>query len=217
MIDEQLELWQPQSRVWRVTTNRDFTEPGVPRNTISLSTTDDDFTRDARTTIEYYSSHLSLDQYAHKDQYVRECMSFAQSIMDNDEEFSEPERWFVRQIDQQEDRLIMHRFSGVPLPFFWKLWRRPLIPQNIYVERADVTSALVRFSYFEENDPLMAMAFECYLDWDGLFDNLKEKKPHRRIPDWWKTMHGRLFLFSDYDTVFEDEQDEVAYLTDFMR
>ena len=215
MIEEQYELFQVRSRVWRVITTRGREEHQMPQTRISLATTDDEFTNDAKVTIEYYSDYFTIDPTTAKDQYVSECMAFAKAVMENDQEFTEPEHWYVKQVDRQDDRLIMHRFCGIPLPFFWRLWQRPLIPQNIHVERADPTSAMIKFSYFEEEDPLMSMAFECYIDWDGLFDNLRDKNPSRSIPDWWKTMHGRLYLFSDYDSVFEDHQDEIAYIADF--
>ena len=215
MIDEQYELFTIANRTWRVITTRGRDDHQMPTMRMSLATTDEEFTRDSKTTIEYYSDYFTIDPVVAKDQYVRECMSFCQAIYDNDEEFTEPEHWHVRQVDRQDDRLIMHRFSGIPLPYFWRLWRRPLVPQNITVESADISSALMKFTYFEEEDPLMSMSFECYLDWDGLFDNLKDKHAKRRINEWWKTMSGSLYLFSDYDSVFESNQDEIAYIADF--
>lgn len=214
MSEEQYELFTIASRTWRVITTRGRDDHQMPSMRMSLATTDEEFTRDSRTIIEYYSDYFVIDPATAKDRYVSEAMAFCKAILDNDQEFVEPEHWCVRQVDRQDDRLIMHRFCGVPLPFFWKLWRRPLVPQNITVELADTTSAQIRFTYFEEEDPLMSMSFECYLDWDGLFDNLKDKRAMRKIPDWWHSMSGRLYLFSDYDTVFEDHQDELAYLAD---
>ena len=214
MNDEQYELFQIKSRMWRVITTRGRDGNQMPSMRMSLATTDDEFTADANVIIEYYSDYFTIDPATAKDTYVSECMAFCQAVLDNDQEFTEPEHWYVKQVDRQDDRLIMHRFVGVPLPYFWKLWRRPLVPQNINVELTDA-GAMLKFSYFEEEDPLMAMSFDCYLDWDGLFDNMKNKHRRRSIPDWWKTMHGRLYLFSDRDSVFEDSQDEIAYIADF--
>lgn len=214
-MNEQYELFTIATRTWRVITTRGRDSNSMPSMQMSLATTDESFTSDSSTIIEYYSDYFTIDHVTAKDQYVSECMAFCQTIFDNDNEFVEPEHWNVRQVDRQDDRLIMHRFCGVPLPYFWKLWRRPLVPQNIHVELADPSSAMVKFYYFEEEDPLMSMSFECYLDWDKLFDNLKDKHARRYIADWWKTMGGRLYLFSDYDSVFEDNQDEIAYITDF--
>lgn len=217
MIDEngQYQLFTIANRTWRVITTRGRDVSSMPTMRTSLATTDEEFTQDSKVIIEYYSDYFTIDPTTAKDQYVEECMAFARAIHDNDVEFKEPEHWHVRQVDRHPTCLIMHRFTGIPLPFFWKLWRRPLEPKNITVRLSDDSSALVNFTYFEEEDPLMSMSFECYIDWDGLFDNLKDKHARRRINEWWRTMHGRLFLFSDYDSVFEDEQDEVAYITDF--
>ncbi len=214
MNDEQQELFQVENREWRIITTRGRDENQMPTSRISLATKDDEFTRDSKVPIEYYSDYFILDPHISKSKYVENAIAFARAIHDNDQEFPEPERWYVKQVEKHPDRLIMHRFCGVPLPFFWRLWRRPLEPANITVEEIPAC-AMVKFSYFEETDPLMSMCFECYLDWDGLFDNLKDKSPRRRINDWWKTMHGRLYLFSDYDSVFEDTQDEIAYIADF--
>ena len=216
-MSDEYELFKIATRTWRVVTHRDYSNPGIPAQRLSLATTDDEFTADAKVTLEYYSDYFTIDPVAAKDQYVTECMAFAKCIQDNDTDFIEPEHWYVRQLDKQEGRLFMHRFTGVPLPYFYKLWRRPLVPQNINIELVDKFGASVYFSYFEENDPLMTMHFECYLDWDGLFDAIKYK--HKRKPhQWWrKHMVGGLYLFSDYDTVFENEDDELAYMVDFSK
>lgn len=182
-MSEQQELFQIASRTWRVITSRGRDEHQMPNTRLSLATTDDDFTRDSKVEIEYYSDYFIIDPTTAKDQYVSQAMAFAQAVMENDQEFTEPEHWHVRQVERMDDRFIMHRFCGVPLPYFWKLWRRPLEPANITIRRADLTSALLHFSYYEENDPLMSMSFECYLDWDGLFDNLRNKGS-RSIPAW---------------------------------
>lgn len=209
-MEVQYDLFRPANREWRVTTERDVNDTNTVH--IGLATTDEDFTRDAKHPIEYYSRHYTFNPHATRNGYIRQCQQFVTAVIDNDEMFQEPEHWKVRQTEPHE-RPIMKRFTGVPMPYFWKLWRRPLIAQNIHFQHSG-DDAQIFFGYSEENDPLMTMAFEAYLDWSGLFDDLKYGK--KAIPNWLhRHCKGRLFLFSDFDTIFEDPEDEVSYLADF--
>lgn len=215
-MNENYEYFKVKNRTWRLITEREPTDTVGHTVLMSLATVDEEFTADARVIIEYYSEHFTMNPHAARSHYTSEAIAFATAISENDEEFKEPEHWYVRQVDKQEERLAMHRFCGVPLPFFWKLWRRPLEPKNIHIALADESSAQVTFTYFEEEDPLMSMSFDCYLDFDGLFDNLRFNIGHPIVP-WLHSLEGRLYLFSDFDSIFELETDEVRYLVDLAK
>ena len=217
----QCTLFQPLTREWRIYADEiPYIDPNHER-AHWLATTDDEFTADARVTIEYYSTHYPLNADLPKEEYIPHAQEFAQVIADNDCEIREPEHWKVRQLNKL-DRPVMGRFIEVPLPFFWKLWRRPLIAQNIEIDTygdtllilGEPAKPLVWFSYHEEGDPLMTMSFPCYLAWYNLYRDIW-KGVDRIMPWLHKNMRGGLYLFSDFDTVFEDVEDEVTYLTDF--
>jgi len=217
--------FKPLTREWRIYPDDiPYINAEHPR-AYWFGTTDDEFTQDSRATIEYYSTHYPLNTDLPDDEYLPHAQEFAQVIKDNDTEFQEPEHWLVRQLNKL-DRPIMGRFIDVPLPYFWKLWRRPLIAQNIEIDtHGDIITVLgkpanpeVWFRYHEEGDPLMTMSFTCYLEWNKLYYDMFENPMYeeQKIMPWLhKNMQGGLYLFSDFDSLFEDAEDEVTYLADF--
>jgi len=221
----QCTLFQPITREWRIYQDDIPYINSEHERAHWLATTDDEFTNDSPATIEYYTTHYPLNTDLPKEEYVTNAQEFAQVIADNDKEIQEPEHWKVRQLDKP-DRPIMGRFIGVPLPYFWRLWRRPLIAQNISVQiHGDIITVLgkpanpeIWFQYYEEGDPLMTMSFTCYLDWNQLYYDMWENTMYddQKIMPWLhKNMYGGLYLFSDFESLFEDAEDEVTYLADF--
>jgi len=208
------DLFNPMNREWRIRVSRDANDWDTRH--IGVATVDEAFTADSKTEIEYYCEHISFNPLVDSPVYIKGCMDFLQTIMDNDETFVEPEKWRVRQVDMTEDSIV-RRFVGVPLPYFWKLWRRPLEPKNIQFDPVFDGSTMLRFSYYEDNDPLMSMKFTMYIDWMNLFDDIKKHKCYhlQTIMPWiHKHCRGRLYLYSDYDTIFEDPEDEATYIAD---
>lgn len=145
---------------------------------------------------------------------IKRAAELINIISDNDEKILNPNDW---NISQQEDldRIGPVSFSCMPFGHFLSFWRLPLEPRYIDMEFATNGMAMINFRYMDPNY-MHLDACTIYLKWKGLFDDLLQQHDQKILP-WIKThCKGRLFLFSDFDTIFENAEDEFRFITDFM-
>lgn len=213
---------------YSVTKNTDFSrqwyleinENSVGDYTVRISTFEDDFIADSKIKIEYYTTKTIGPEY-NLDKTILEFLKR------NSDEIEAPEDWRVRTCDSNGDSVIK-QFVGVPLPYFWKLWRTPLIPMHIMFDpivnetnmlRFSYMDTRLRFSYMDTIVPrdMMYMAFDVFMQWPGLIADINKHKSYvlQTVLPWiHKHCKGRLYLFSDYESIFESSEDEVMYLAD---
>lgn len=188
---------------------------------VRVSTFEDDFIADSKFKIEYFTTITIIPEY--QDEMIRDFLKR------NSEEIENPEIWHVNMRDINRDSIIK-RFLRVPLPYFLKLWRTPLIPGYIDVNPfftpaepkfsyLDDTLSRIKFSYMNDVFPRdnMSMSFDVYMEWPRLIEDINKHKAYvlQTVMPWiHKHCKGRLYLFSDYESIFENAEDEVTYLAD---
>lgn len=120
--------------------------------------------------------------------------------------------WYIKQF-LHIDRVGPKRFTALPLADFFSLWRAPIDPQDI--DLRIMGNGMMKFLYREHE-------FAVYFVWPELQKDMKVPSEHQPgtgrsaivLPWIQKHCRGRLFLFSDYSRVFEDEDDEFLYTAD---
>jgi len=131
----------------------------------------------------------------------------AKKIIEENRLSLDPNRkWYIRQF-MQIDRIACRRFTGLPLDSFFDLWRAPIDPQDIHMTM--MGTGQFKFSYRQHEFPV-------YFVWPELQkEYMLTHNTSQRVLSWIQQYcKGKLFLFSDYDTIFEDEYDEFLYITD---
>lgn len=132
-------------------------------------------------------------------------------------------KWFVRQMCEM-DRIGVKQFGMLPLYRFLQYWRKPLNPRKIDFSayRYQRGTETVRFHYDGEEWPV-------FIRWPELGEPMPvdPSSPYRnrgkltydddRLVKWIKKCCGKgLYVFSDFESIFESEEDEFCYLTDLL-
>lgn len=186
------------------------------REKIELVTHDDPLLYDCKVKMEITSSRIKWPPHSKGDYRVYQANKLVEIMSLNDEEFLEPDLWQISQLEDL-DRVGPTCFSGMPFNYFLSFWRQPLKPKFISMERVGRGTAMINFRYMDKNHPLYYTSVTCnlYLKWRGLFDDLRREKKDQTIVTWLrKNCEGRIYLFSDFDSIFESPVDEFRYIAD---
>lgn len=124
----------------------------------------------------------------------------------NSERLDLTRSWYIKQMCEM-DRIGVNRFSMLPLDKFLQYWRQPFNPRKIDFSTYRYQHGTIRFHYDNVTWPV-------FMSWPELGD---PTIPNVELVNWVKKSCGRgLYLFSDFDSMFEDEEDEFCYLTDIL-
>lgn len=139
----------------------------------------------------------------------------------NSEKLDMSRSWFIKQL-RGIDRIGVKRFSCLPFDRFIKYWRQPLNPRKIDLTSYRYEKGMVRFHYDED-------VYSVLLKWTELGEPTVPSvmSPFRnrskltydddKLLNWVKKSCGKgLYIFSDFDSMFEDEEDEFCYVTDIL-
>lgn len=148
------------------------------------------------TNFQYDGSEHSPDLFL----YTRLKGETSQRIIEENKRILDrSRRWYVRQLTNM-DRVGIKRFGRLPLQAFFDLWRKPIDPRELNLTRLQSPNQF-RF----EGD---RHRFSVVLVWPEIWNDPKRL-------DWFaRYCKKRIYLFSDYDSMFEDPEDEFVYLAD---
>ena len=126
-------------------------------------------------------------------------------------------KWYLRQFNPIQGKLAVQKFTGLPLNAWRAMWRRTIPINEIEIYGLANNQMKVRYA---------GLTFNVYLRWPELQEDVgntgsfmnQDGTPWRvseRIMPWLeKNCRGGFIPFSDYDTTFPDEEDEVTYTID---
>ena len=152
----------------------------------------------------------------HRANLIKQAHNLVTTMSENDTEFLNPDDWTISQIDDL-DRAGPVSFKNMPLSFFLSFWRQPLEPRFIAMKLTNNGTTMINFRYMDPNHPMYHSNCTCnmYFHWKGLFDDLRQPYSNQKILPWLKkNCEGRLYIFSDFDSIFEKPEDEFRYITD---
>lgn len=180
--------------------------PPLAPDTI-ISTTDHVYAEDSCVPITIsHNIQGAFNPHAEHEEYIQQAMDLMQLIIDNDSNIREPQDWDVS--IGRLDRTGVFQFHGVPLPTFQQFWRFPLEIEKITM-RVVPNTGMIGFSY--QGDALSS--FDSYIEWRGLYDDLRGA--NKILPWLKKYCRGRLYMFSDFESMFEYPEDEFRYVAEF--
>jgi len=148
---------------------------------------------------------------------VEMATSMVDLISENDKKILNPNDWTISQ-KEEIDRVGPTSFAKMPFGHFLSYWRQPLDPRYIDMWMVGNGTAMIGFRYMDANHPMYNSPVVCtlYLNWKGLFDDLLDT-PNQKILPWLRThCNGKLYLFSDFDTIFESPEDEFRFIVDIL-
>ena len=139
---------------------------------------------------------------------VKRAAGVVEIMSANDTKFVQPDDWLISQ-QEEIDRAGPTTFAHMPFGHFLSYWRQPLDPRYIDMEISGNGTAMINFRYMN------ATTCSMYLQWKGLFDDLRRESRQQKILPWLKkNCEGKLYIFSDFDSIFEKPEDEFRYIAD---
>lgn len=117
--------------------------------------------------------------------------------------------WYIRQL-LKSDRVGPKRFTGLPLRHFFNFWRVPIDPKSI--EKIKLLGNN-RSKIFFDRGPV----FSVYYVWPELEKDMNRSNDRTSqivLPWLQKHCKNGIFLFSDYDSMFKDKEEELCYMAD---
>lgn len=142
-----------------------------------------------------YSNVTNKDRRSEEKPYPHKRNTVSDLAQANRIQIDLTRNWYIKQLTNI-DRVGVQRFTQLPVQAFLKLWRVPLDPKEITI--ADMRNQLIKFKYQE-------FEFNMFLKWPEWRTGLPWLKKHCR---------GGIFLFSDYTSMFEEQEDEFLYIAD---
>lgn len=129
--------------------------------------------------------------------------------------------WYIKQMCDM-DRIGIKRISELPLDRFLQHWRQPLNPRKMDFSTYRYQQGMIRFHYDDTSWPVFIRWLEL-----GKPTPPKVGTPFRnrtrldydddKLVNWVKKSCGKgIYMFSDFDSMFENEEDEFCYLTDIL-
>jgi len=171
-------------------------------------------------------TNIQLDDTKHKpDLFLYTCIpkgdDVTRAMEQNSERLDLTRNWYIKQMCEM-DRIGVNRFSMLPLDKFLQYWRQPFNPRKIDFSTYRYEHGTIRLHY--DN-----VAWAVFVSWPELGDPTPPNvgAPFRnrgkltyddnQLVNWVKkSCGGGLYLFSDFDSMFESEEDEFCYLTDIL-
>ena len=144
----------------------------------------------------------------------------ADLFADNRLHIDRTRKWYVRQFIESKERIGIKRFTGLPFGAFWDMWRKRMNANDIQI--FGMNNQQMKIIYGKHT-------FNIFLRWQELQNDIlnstsqlnpgKNKQKHLRVSEkvmpWlYKNCEGDFIPFSDYDSIFENVQDEFSYIAD---
>ncbi len=171
---------------------------------------------DCNVKMEIVSLPITYDGKRRADNQIQQTSNLITIMSENDTKILQPDNWTITQMEEI-DRAGPTSFAAMPFSHFLSFWRQPLEPRFISMEVLGNGTAMINFRYMDANHPMFFSNITCniYLSWKGLFDDLRREQGQQRILPWLKkNCEGKLYIFSDFDSIFESPEDEFRYIAD---
>jgi hypothetical protein len=174
-----------------------------------------------------YSDHSS-DLWLYTNLTQKETVLFTQRgsdfgtqlIEENSNQLNRHRKWYIKQF-KETDRVGIRRFGGLPLTAFWDMWRKVIPITDIHIYGLGNTQMKVVYEEYNFNVflkwPAMQNDFVNSRVTTQLENNITALRVSEVVLPWLhRSCRGGIILFSDYDTMFPDFEDEFTYITDII-
>lgn len=208
--------WAEPNDSWRV-----YTHAGKQRMLVSNIRFDD---TDHSPDLWIYSILTNWEVKAIRDrvtteEFGKEPKPFIEALLMNDNRIhlDLKRKWYIRQFVDNPDRTGIRRFAGIPLNAWRTMWRRTIALEDIEIYGLSNGQMKVLFE---------GLHFNVFFKWAELqLDMLDSPATVSKsgvsmsvseITMPWLVANCRegIIPFSDYDTMFPDESDEITYSID---
>ncbi len=137
-------------------------------------------------------------------------------ITQNQETLDRTRKWRIKQFIEM-DRVGAIRFTGLPLTAFWDMWRTPIDTSELQIY--GLANSQMKVVYRDFNFNIFIKWPELQRDMSASQSSITKGSTQVTISEKvmpWLTRYceGGFIPFSDYDTMFQDGEDEFAYLAD---
>jgi hypothetical protein len=208
--------WAEPNDSWRV-----YTHAGKQRMLVSNIRFDD---TDHSPDLWIYSILTNWEVKAIKDrvtteEFGKEPKPFIEALLMNDNRIhlDLKRKWYIRQFVDNQDRTGIRRFAGIPLNAWLAMWRRTIALEDIEIYGLSNGQMKVLFR---------GLQFNVFFKWEELQLDMIDSPATvtkngvsmgvSEIIMPWLVANCRegIIPFSDYDTMFPDESDEITYSID---
>ena len=156
------------------------------------------------TNIQWDSSPHAPDLFLYTNITKNEDTNAYAVAEDSIESLNFNRSWYVKQVVKKKDRIGIRHFTTLPLGVFRDFWRKPISTSNLKIGHVTRGLSSVRVIIMSPR----SSNFRVYLDFPEL-----NKIDHDYTMGWFKeNCHDGLYLFSDYDSMFVDPDDEFGYI-----
>ena len=140
------------------------------------------------------------------------------TLMEQNRRYLDPSRkWYVRQFVDNPDRAGIKRFAGIPLNAWRCMWRRTIALEDMEIYGLSSNQMRIMFA---------GLTFNTFLKWPELqsdmdasvvttqHDGTRLQISQNIMPWLAENCREGIIPFSDYDSMFPDECDEIIYSID---
>lgn len=161
----------------------------------------------------------SIEDRVTTEEYGEEPKPFTEAILmkENRIHLNTSRKWYVRQFIENQDRVGIRRFAGIPLDAWRTMWRRTIALKDIEIYGLSNGQMKVLFEGFY---------FNVFFKWEELQHDMLHSPStivkngvgmsvSESIMPWLDANCRKgIIPFSDYDSMFPDESDEITYIID---